>query len=44
MGLVVVQYHVLVFVALVVAVGEAVVDDAAGMLAGIELCSPIFLK
>ena len=43
MGLVVIDDHVLVFVALVVAVGEAVVDDAAGVLARIKLCSPIFL-
>ena len=44
MGLVVIDDHVLVFVALVVvAVGEAVVDDAAGMLARVELCPPIFL-
>ena len=44
MGLVVIDDHVLVFIALVVvAVGEAVVDDAAGMLARLELYPPIFL-
>jgi hypothetical protein len=41
---VVIHNHVLVFVALVVAVGEAVVEDAAGMLAGVQLCPPILLQ